>query len=37
MSKSNTLREINSRLEMYNLFLRVAKKIREEKRQKLRG
>lgn len=33
MSKSGILREINNRMEMYNLFLRVAKKIREEKRQ----
>lgn len=36
MSKSSILREINNRLEMYNLFLRVTKKIREEKRQKNR-
>ncbi len=32
MSKSGILKEINNRMEMYNLFLRVAKKIRAEKR-----
>lgn len=37
MSKSHVLREINNRLEMYNLFLRVAKKIRTEKSGKQRG
>lgn len=37
MSKSGALKEINNRLAMYNLFLRVAKKIREEKSQSKRG
>ena len=37
MSKSRVLREINNRMELYNLFVRVAKKIREEKRTPQRG
>lgn len=34
MSRQKVLQNINQRLEMYNLFLRVAHKIREEKRNK---
>lgn len=34
MSRDKVLRNINQRIEMYNLFLRVAQKIREEKRNK---
>ncbi len=35
MSKNpaQTLREINNRLEMYNLFMRAARKIREERKR----
>jgi len=34
MSREKVLRNINQRLEMYNLFMRVVQKIREEKRNK---
>ena len=37
MNKNHVLKEINNRMEMYNLFLRVAKKVREEKRVPQRG
>lgn len=33
MSKCQTLKEINNRMEMYSLFLKVAKKIRAEKKK----
>lgn len=32
--QQRTVKNINERLEMYNLFLKVAHKIREEKRNK---
>lgn len=34
MAREKTLRNINERMEMYSLFLKVAQKIREEKRRK---
>ncbi|GAW91627.1 hypothetical protein TherJR_0342 [Calderihabitans maritimus] len=34
MVKPHALKRINQRIEMYNLFLRVAKKIIQEKRSK---
>lgn len=33
MQKVQTLKEINNRMEIYNLFMKVAKKIREEKKR----
>lgn len=33
MSKSQTLKDINNRMEMYNLFMKVARKIREENKK----
>lgn len=34
MNKIQTLKDINNRMEIYNLFMKVAKKIREEKKRK---
>lgn len=31
MNRGQTLKEINSRMEIYNLLMKAAKKIREEK------
>lgn len=33
MAKNETLREINRRREMYNLFVKVVNKIRAEKKR----
>ena len=33
MNKSQTLKDINNRMEIYNLFMKVAKKIREENKK----
>ncbi len=33
MNRGQILQQINNRLEMYNLFIRVAKKIRQEKKR----
>lgn len=33
MNHSQTLKDINNRLEIYNLFMRVAKKMRAEKKR----
>jgi len=32
-TQSQTLKEINSRMEIYNLLMKVAKKIREERKR----
>ncbi len=37
MNKIQNLKEINNRMEIYNLFMRVTKKIREEKKKNSRN
>lgn len=34
MSRERTVRNINQRIEMYNLFMRVAHKIRQQNKEK---
>jgi len=33
MNQNQTLKDINNRLEIYNLFMRAAKKMRAEKKR----
>lgn len=33
MARHQTLREINNRMELYNLFMRVVRKMREENKR----
>lgn len=34
MAKQQSLKEINNRMELYNLFMRVVRKMREENKRR---